>query len=265
MTPIDLDRQEREAFLSWRRGLADLAEKEELLLTPFERNIEVWRQLWRVLERSQLVVQIVDARNPLRFRCEDLEAYVADIEGPEGEKDSGGGKPGSRKSLLLVNKADLLTRSQRIKWADYFDANGVKFAFYSAMDAAALLEQERPFPSTTLPEQQQQETADHPGDSDDEGGSQSSGPTESEDEQPSLDSGRGGDTSESEDDAKDETDARIKVLTVKELEELFIKSAPPLSGTKLHALPLLILTGFRLCRLQGRSSNKTDRRTGRLS
>jgi large subunit GTPase 1 len=35
--------------------------------TPFEKNIEVWRQLWRVLERSDMAIQIVDARNPLLF------------------------------------------------------------------------------------------------------------------------------------------------------------------------------------------------------
>ena len=87
-----------------------LQETDNLLLTPFERNIEVWRQLWRVLERSHLVVQIVDARNPLRFRCEDLEHYVQDIEGPEGEEGTGAGL---RKSLLLINKADLLTAKQR--------------------------------------------------------------------------------------------------------------------------------------------------------
>ncbi len=49
-------------------------------MTPFERNIEVWRQLWRVIERSHLVVQILDARNPLRFRCVDLEDYVKDMQ-----------------------------------------------------------------------------------------------------------------------------------------------------------------------------------------
>jgi ribosome biogenesis GTPase A len=80
------------------------------LLTPFERNLEVWRQLWRVIERSHLVVQIVDARNPLKFRCEDLEAYVKDVEGAEGEQGTGKGK---RRSLLLINKADLLTPNQR--------------------------------------------------------------------------------------------------------------------------------------------------------
>ena len=81
-----------------------------MLLTPFEKNLEVWRQLWRVLERSHIVVQIVDARNPLRFRCEDLERYVQDVEGVEGEAGTGGGK---RINLLLINKADLLTTKQR--------------------------------------------------------------------------------------------------------------------------------------------------------
>jgi large subunit GTPase 1 len=245
MTPVDLDRQEREAFLSWRRGLADLAEKEELLLTPFERNIGVWRQLWRVLERSQLVVQIVDARNPLRFRCEDLEAYVGDIEGPEGEKGSSGvkgdeGKKGKRKSLLLVNKADLLTRCQRIKWADYFDANGVEFAFYSALDASALLEQERAETITALPEKPE---IGHDVEKEEEieDGSESSGPTESEDEQSSMESGGAEESSDPDDGPEEvETDPRVKVLTVKELEELFIRSAPPLSGAYQCSLFVLI-------------------------
>ena len=81
-----------------------------LLLTPFERNLEVWRQLWRVIERSHLIVQIVDARNPLRFRCEDLEMYVREVEGPEGEQGTGSRE---RNTLLLINKADLLTAKQR--------------------------------------------------------------------------------------------------------------------------------------------------------
>jgi hypothetical protein len=40
------------------RQLAELEEDEGLMLTPFERNLEVWRQLWRVLERSDIVVQV---------------------------------------------------------------------------------------------------------------------------------------------------------------------------------------------------------------
>jgi hypothetical protein len=34
--------------------LCRLEENDKLLLTPFEKNIDIWRQFWRVLERSDL-------------------------------------------------------------------------------------------------------------------------------------------------------------------------------------------------------------------
>ena len=73
---------ETSAFLEWRRGLAELEEVAGVVLTPFERNLELWRQLWRVLERSQVLVQILDARNPLLFRSLDLEAYAGELDPP---------------------------------------------------------------------------------------------------------------------------------------------------------------------------------------
>ncbi|PVU86180.1 hypothetical protein BB561_006792 [Smittium simulii] len=118
----ELHRLERESFLNWRRDLATLQEDEGFLLTPFERNLEVWRQLWRVLERSQVIVQIVDARNPLVFRSEDLEIYINEIDS-------------TKKSILLINKADMLTHKQREMWADYFEANNIEYMFFSAKDA----------------------------------------------------------------------------------------------------------------------------------
>ena len=36
------------------------------MLTPFEKNLEVWRQLWRVLERSDIVVQVLKKVQLLR-------------------------------------------------------------------------------------------------------------------------------------------------------------------------------------------------------
>ncbi|KAF1986051.1 ribosome biogenesis GTPase-like protein Lsg1 [Aulographum hederae CBS 113979] len=118
-TPDALARMENEGFLEWRRGLAALQESDDLLMTPFERNLEVWRQLWRVIERSDLVVQIVDARNPLLFRSDDLEKYVKEVD-PK------------KNNLLLVNKADMMTLEQRQAWADYFMDAGINFRFFSA-------------------------------------------------------------------------------------------------------------------------------------
>uniref|UniRef100_A0A6I8PW06 Large subunit GTPase 1 homolog n=1 Tax=Xenopus tropicalis TaxID=8364 RepID=A0A6I8PW06_XENTR len=111
---------ERETFLQWRRQLAQLEEEKKLILTPFERNLDFWRQLWRVIERSDVVVQIVDARNPLLFRCQDLECYVKEI-----DKD--------KENIILINKADLLTAQQRQSWAEFFEKEGVKVVFWSAL------------------------------------------------------------------------------------------------------------------------------------
>ncbi|KAL1828076.1 hypothetical protein ACET3Z_006488 [Daucus carota] len=123
----ELDTNERQAFLIWRRDLARLEENENLVLTPFEKNLDIWRQLWRVLERSDLMVMVVDARDPLFYRCPDLEAYAKEIDE-------------DKKTLLLINKADLLPFSIRDKWAKYFRLHGILFVFWSAKVAAAAVD-----------------------------------------------------------------------------------------------------------------------------
>lgn len=77
-TAAELDEVEMDSFLQWRRTLAKL-EDDGVLLTPYEKNLEVWRQLWRVVERSHLVLQIVDGRSPAFFRCKDLEKYIKEV------------------------------------------------------------------------------------------------------------------------------------------------------------------------------------------
>ena len=124
-TPEQLELSERETFLNWRRNLALLQEKEHILLTPYEKNLDVWRQLWRVIERCDVVCQIVDARNPLLYKCDDLEAYVKETN-PDKE------------FIVLVNKADYLTENQRLSWAEYFNQAKIKVIFWSALDATVL-------------------------------------------------------------------------------------------------------------------------------
>lgn len=127
MSVEELDGNERQAFLIWRRSLSRLEENEKLVLTPFEKNIDIWRQLWRVVERSDLLVMVVDARDPLFYRCPDLETYAQEIDE-------------HRKTLLLINKADLLPSSVREKWARYFRLHEILFLFWSAKAASAALE-----------------------------------------------------------------------------------------------------------------------------
>ncbi|ERE75562.1 putative large subunit GTPase 1 like protein [Cricetulus griseus] len=119
-SPEELKQAEKDNFLKWRRQLVRLEEEQKLILTPFERNLDFWRQLWRVIERSDIVVQIVDARNPLLFRCEDLECYVKEVDT-------------AKENVILINKADLLTAEQRLAWASHFEKEGVKVIFWSAL------------------------------------------------------------------------------------------------------------------------------------
>ncbi|RZB38767.1 large subunit GTPase 1 -like [Asbolus verrucosus] len=119
MTREELDQNEKESFLEWRRSLVKLQEDEGILLTPYEKNLEFWRQLWRVVERSDVIVQIVDARNPSLFYCEDLEKYVKEVS-PD------------KLNMILVNKADFLTEEQRQHWANYFSSVNLHAVFYSA-------------------------------------------------------------------------------------------------------------------------------------
>ncbi|KAL5132082.1 GTPase LSG1-2 [Glycine soja] len=127
MSVEELDDNERQAFLIWRRRLARLEENENLVLTPFEKNLDIWRQLWRVVERSDLLVMVVDSRDPLFYRCPDLEAYAREVDE-------------HKRTLLLVNKADLLPASVREKWVEYFCAHNILYIFWSAKAASAAVE-----------------------------------------------------------------------------------------------------------------------------
>ncbi|KAK5677332.1 hypothetical protein LTS10_009902 [Elasticomyces elasticus] len=228
-TARELDEAERASLLDWRRGLAELQEIDDLLMTPFERNVEVWRQLWRVIERSDLVVQIVDARNPLLFRCDDLEKYVREVDK-------------KKRNLLLVNKADMMTLEQRRAWADYFTEKGISFRFFSAELAREMNEargnafdglddeadeeddsddlneddvEEEIEPDTKLAEKV--ENVDLEADEEDDG-------------QWEDDESAGGDSIEPDDPVELSADEQTRILTTDDLEELFLQHAPTIAA-----------------------------------
>jgi large subunit GTPase 1 len=211
-TPDELERLEKDAFLNWRRGLAELQENHDLLMTPFERNLEVWRQLWRVIERSDVVVQIVDARNPLMFRSEDLEAYVKDVDPKKA-------------NLLLINKADMMTYSQRKAWANYLKGANIAYKFFSASLAKE------------LNEARDQEDDEESGEEEDKVGGKGASLDAEDDEDDDEDDEDDDDEDESADEAPvihknatGETDADTTILTVDELEDIFLEYAPKDQG-----------------------------------
>lgn len=129
MSAEEIQSQENVAFLQWRRDIATIEENNmTLAITPFEKNIEVWRQLWRVIEKAHVLLQIVDARNPFFFFSADLEQYIKEVDKNRGNK----------QFLLLINKADYLTEELREHWSKYFKEHNVNHVYFSA-----LIEQEK--------------------------------------------------------------------------------------------------------------------------
>lgn len=218
-TPEQLDRMERDSLLEWRRGLAELQENNDLLMTPFERNLEVWRQLWRVIERSDLVVQIVDARNPLLFRSEDLERYVKDVD-PRKE------------NLLLVNKADMLTLEQRKAWANHFQEAGISYKFFSASLAKELNEARDLEEDSEEDQDEDQQMAEASASKlAEKAKALKMGEDEEDEEEDSeLEEREGNDEDDVEVDSEsfeeDGEDEGTRILTVEELEDLFLLHAP---------------------------------------
>ena len=107
--------------MEWRRDLAQVEENNiKLAITPFEKNIEVWRQLWRVIEKSDMLLQIVDARNPYFYFSADLEQYIKE-------------KGSDKKFILCINKADFLSDALIAHWNTYFKELGVHHVFISAL------------------------------------------------------------------------------------------------------------------------------------
>ena len=119
MSKSELIALEKQEFLKWRRRVAQVQESKNLTVTPFEKTLEFWRQLWRVVEKSDVVVQVVDGRNPLLFYSNDLQSYAKEID-PDKE------------SVVLMNKSDFLTAEQRSRWFKYFTDNNLRVLFFSA-------------------------------------------------------------------------------------------------------------------------------------
>ena len=120
--------EQNQAFLDWKKQLLVLQENfPNLILTPYEKNFEVWKQLWYVVEKSDLLIQIIDCRDPLFYRSADLENYVFEQ---------------SKKNFLIINKADLVPESIRRCISEHLKANSRSHLFFSAKLEQEIIESE---------------------------------------------------------------------------------------------------------------------------
>ncbi|KAI8068633.1 hypothetical protein BC940DRAFT_298669 [Gongronella butleri] len=109
LTKEQLDDQEQKAFKQWKERVYETYGNRDdgRQLSWFEQNIEVWRQLWRVLEISDVLLIVMDIRNPLLHFPESLYHYIT--------------KDLKRKIIGVFNKVDLVSEFTVFAWTTYFN------------------------------------------------------------------------------------------------------------------------------------------------
>ncbi|CAL1287209.1 unnamed protein product [Larinioides sclopetarius] len=100
----ELEMREQKYF---REYIANLETKfGEDDLSHFEMNLETWRQLWRVVEFSDIVLQVIDIRYPVYHFSPALYDYVT--------------KDLKKSMIVVLNKVDLVAAPLVLAWQEYF-------------------------------------------------------------------------------------------------------------------------------------------------
>ena len=99
-----------EQITAWRasRPLKSDDSSVEILGSPtyYERNLEVWRQLWRVTEISQIMLVLLDSRCPLLHFPPSLQAYLSSF------------RP-NRPLIIVLTKSDVVPEIHGNAWTTW--------------------------------------------------------------------------------------------------------------------------------------------------
>uniref|UniRef100_A0A182RMA4 Guanine nucleotide-binding protein-like 1 n=1 Tax=Anopheles funestus TaxID=62324 RepID=A0A182RMA4_ANOFN len=107
MSKEQLDGNENRYFFKYVTKLEKDHYDDMKSLSFCELNLETWRQLWRVLELSDIVLIIVDARFPTLMFPPSLYRYVTEELG--------------KGMMLVINKIDLVDARAVLAWKQYFE------------------------------------------------------------------------------------------------------------------------------------------------
>jgi len=94
---------EQEYFDEWRKQIQTCYEENQV--PPFENNINVWRQMWRTIEQSNVILLIVDIRNPLLHIPPSLVDDVVNHQ--------------KKRLIIVLTKIDLVSTSFTQMWIRY--------------------------------------------------------------------------------------------------------------------------------------------------
>uniref|UniRef100_A0A1L8DB28 Guanine nucleotide-binding protein-like 1 n=1 Tax=Nyssomyia neivai TaxID=330878 RepID=A0A1L8DB28_9DIPT len=106
MSKQKLEWNENKYFRDYMQNLEKLHYDEKKILSYCELNLETWRQLWRVLEISDMFLLIADIRFPTLMFPPSLYHHI------RGEL--------GKSMILVLNKIDLVAPEVVLAWKKYF-------------------------------------------------------------------------------------------------------------------------------------------------
>ncbi|KAK4555139.1 GTPase required for pre-60S ribosomal subunit nuclear export and maturation [Recurvomyces mirabilis] len=80
----------------------------------------IWNELYKVIDSSDVVIHVLDARDPLGTRCKSVEKYIRE-EAPH------------KHLLFLLNKCDLVPTSVASKWVHHLSLSHPTLAFHASL------------------------------------------------------------------------------------------------------------------------------------
>ncbi|OLN92839.1 Nucleolar GTP-binding protein 2 [Colletotrichum chlorophyti] len=126
----DLDtyqqRLEQAKLLSGNSGVDQDGEDESHVTMSIEpifnkgQSKRIWNELYRVLDSSDVVIHVLDARDPLGTRCLSVEKYLKE-EAPH------------KHLIFVLNKTDLVPTSVAARWVRYFSKLRPTLAMHSSL------------------------------------------------------------------------------------------------------------------------------------
>ncbi|CAK4067878.1 unnamed protein product [Aphanomyces euteiches] len=111
MTPEELNEREENSFREWLTQIhqACINRKDGLQINSYERNLQVWRQLWRVVEKANILVHLADSRCPLLHLSHRLIQHIQKHY-PD------------KRLLILLTKSDFVASEREAAWVHYIHA-----------------------------------------------------------------------------------------------------------------------------------------------